>query len=77
MMEDKQEPANPTPPLDVKLQLHLGDKLKLLFAETAQTPIPDRFAQLLDQLESAGVAGVQAQPGSPCKDADDASEARK
>lgn len=60
------------PPLDEKLQLHLGDKLKLLFAETTQTPIPDRFAALLDQLQQVGVAGVRAAapplPASPPED---------
>jgi hypothetical protein len=37
--------------LDEKLREHLGHQLQLLFAETAELPIPDRFEALLDQLE--------------------------
>ncbi|WP_244594103.1 NepR family anti-sigma factor [Rhodoblastus sphagnicola] len=62
-MESKQEPPASPPPLNEKLRLHLGDRLKLLFAETEMTAIPDRFASLLDQLEQAGVEGVDA-PGA-------------
>lgn len=40
------------PPLDNGVRLHLGVHLQKLFAETARQPIPDRFAILLDRLES-------------------------
>jgi len=59
-MECKQIPAAQKPPLDGKLQSRLGDQLKRLFAETALTPIPERFAILLDQLESVGIDGLHA-----------------
>ncbi|MBB4198924.1 hypothetical protein CCR94_15795 [Rhodoblastus sphagnicola] len=76
-MERTQEPAAQKPPLEEKLQLHLGDKLKMLFAETARSPMPDRFASLLDQLESVGLKGVQPRNGPKHDGADDSSEACK
>lgn len=59
-MENRRQTNGGKPPLDEKLRLHLGDKLKRLFAETAETPVPDRFSALLDQLQQVGVEGVRA-----------------
>jgi hypothetical protein len=39
-------------PLDGDLQAHLGKQLRRLFNETAAQPIPDRFVDLLDRLDS-------------------------
>jgi hypothetical protein len=39
-------------PLDARLQAHLGSQLRRLFAETAQEPVPERFASLLERLET-------------------------
>lgn len=50
-MENTQSPTKKKPVLDEKLRHHLGHQLQLLFAETAELPIPDRFETLLDQLE--------------------------
>jgi hypothetical protein len=33
------------------VQAHLGRHLKAVYAEIANQPVPDRFAQLLDDLE--------------------------
>jgi len=38
--------------MDERLQAHLGDQLRQLFAEAAAQPIPDRFLRLLDRLEA-------------------------
>lgn len=75
-MDDKREPAIPAPPFDENLRLHLGDKLKLLLAETAQAPIPDRFVALLNQLEGVGLQGAQTSARIAAEGVDDASEAK-
>jgi hypothetical protein len=79
-MENKLQPPPDQAPFDEKLRLHLGDRLKLLFAETERTPIPDRFSQLLDQLQAVGAHQIGAVQGqkvgrAACEDADDSSEA--
>jgi hypothetical protein len=76
-MESKQEPPESPPALNQKLRLHLGDQLKLLFAETQQAEIPDRFASLLDQLEKVGVEGLDAPRAVRGQSAEDASEAQE
>lgn len=50
-MENTKNPTKRKPALDEKLRHHLGHQLKLLFAETAEEDIPDRFETLLDRLE--------------------------
>jgi hypothetical protein len=50
-------------PLDRALQAHLGRKLRRLFNETAAEPIPDRFADLLDRLDSGPSAPAQTGAG--------------
>lgn len=75
-MADNNDPSRPAPPLEEKLRLHLGGKLKLLFAETAQTPIPDRFAALLDRLEGAEPEGARPSKRVTTEAVDTASEAR-
>ena len=39
-------------PIDGNLQAHLGKQLRRLFNETAAQPIPDRFVDLLERLDS-------------------------
>jgi hypothetical protein len=79
-MENKLQPAPDKAPFDEKLRLHLGDRLKLLLAETERSPIPDRFSQLLDQLQAVGahrIGAVRIPPAGRVapEGADDASEA--
>jgi hypothetical protein len=50
-------------PIDARLQAHLGDRLRKIYAETARQPIPDRFSNLLDRLETDGNA-VEGHRGS-------------
>ncbi|MDE2362421.1 MAG: hypothetical protein KGM42_07060 [Hyphomicrobiales bacterium] len=51
-MTDK--PGKRTPSLDPSIQMHLGRRLRSIFEEVASEPVPDRFLNLLDQLEKAG-----------------------
>lgn len=37
--------------LDARLQAQIGHKLKAMFDEVANAPIPDKFLSLLDQLD--------------------------
>ncbi|WP_181702596.1 NepR family anti-sigma factor [Chthonobacter albigriseus] len=43
-------------PLSPDLQAHIGVRLKAYYDSVLSEPIPDRFAQLLDKLDSAAVA---------------------
>lgn len=38
------------------IQHHLGRKLQGMYADLPTTPVPDRLAQLLTQLDGAGLA---------------------
>jgi hypothetical protein len=38
--------------LDPRLQAQIGQKLKAMFDDVAKEPIPDKFLDLLDKLES-------------------------
>lgn len=39
------------PAIDHRIQSHLGRKLKEAYEELVREPVPDRFRQLLDELE--------------------------
>lgn len=41
-------------PLSPDLQAHIGVRLKAYYDSVLSEPIPDRFAQLLDRLDTAG-----------------------
>ena len=43
---DAREPA-----VDDEIQLHLGQKLKDTYADLIKQPVPDKFRQLLEDLE--------------------------
>jgi Anti-sigma factor NepR len=52
-MHNHPEPApNEGEGLDPRLQAQIGQKLKLMFDEVANAPIPDKFLNLLSQLDS-------------------------
>jgi hypothetical protein len=38
--------------LDPRLQAQIGQKLKAMFDEVAKAPVPDKFLDLLDKLET-------------------------
>lgn len=46
-----------TPPLDPKLQAHIGRQLRQLYDEMVSEPVPDRFRALLDQLGAKETEG--------------------
>ena len=39
------------PEIDQPVQAHLGEQLKRYFSTIVSEPVPDRFANLLDELE--------------------------
>jgi hypothetical protein len=42
------------PKLDSTSQKRIGDQLRAMYDELVQQPVPDRFKNLLDQLEKKG-----------------------
>ncbi len=48
-----------TPGLGVEVQKHIGNLLKVSFQEMLTEPVPDRFSQLLEQLEQAEKSKVK------------------
>lgn len=69
-MSDKTGKKSP-PALDPLVQSHIGRRLRSMFDEVASQAVPDRFLNLLDQLEqSDGAASPQnssadVQPRAP------------
>lgn len=57
MSEDK-----PAPPLPNEAQMRIGMKLRAIYNDVANEPVPDRFRQLLVKLEQAQTnkAGVNS-----------------
>ncbi len=47
-------------PMSPDLQAHIGLRLKAFYDSVLSEPIPDRFAQLLDRLDSAEATGAAA-----------------
>lgn len=41
----------PAPELDAKIQRHLGQKLKASYDDLIRQPVPDKFRELLEELE--------------------------
>lgn len=48
--------------LDPDIQARIGRKLMAAYDEILQLPIPDRFLQLLEQLDEKTAAGTVAKP---------------
>jgi hypothetical protein len=42
------------PTLDREIQARIGDKLRAMYDELLEQPVPDRFADLLDRLGQGG-----------------------
>ncbi|WP_141693813.1 NepR family anti-sigma factor [Methyloligella halotolerans] len=53
-MMDGQPAADDKSGLSSDLQAHIGRQLRAAFDEVAREPIPDRFMQLLKDLEESG-----------------------
>ena len=63
-MRDNPEKTS-TPALDENIQSHIGRRLRSLFDIVAQEPIPERFLDLLNQLEQANSKDPHP-PGNGC-----------
>ncbi len=48
-----------TPGLGADVQKHIGNLLKVSFQDLLTEPVPDRFSQLLEQLEQAEKSKVK------------------
>ena len=46
---DHEQPADPK--LDRAIQARIGDQLRAMYTELLEQPVPDRFRDLLEQLE--------------------------
>ena len=55
--------------LDPKIQASIGQRLRDVYSDVINEPVPDRFTQLLNKLEQAE-AGTQAVSGSVSKHED-------
>ena len=55
------------PSLDPTIQMHLGRRLRSMFDQVANEPVPDRFRDLLDQLEKSGGDPPAERRGQPAE----------
>jgi len=49
-----QEKIAPEPALDRAVQARIGEKLRAMYDELLEQPVPDRFKSLIDQLGQNG-----------------------
>jgi hypothetical protein len=45
---------NKTPALPAEVQVKIGEKLKAIYDDVVRQPVPDRFKDLLSQLDGGG-----------------------
>ena len=50
---------SPEPGLDRAIQERIGDRLRAMYDDLVQQPVPDRFVELLNRLEKRNDAGKQ------------------
>ena len=48
---------SPEPSLDRAIQERIGDRLRAMYDDLVQQPVPDRFVELLSRLEQRNDAG--------------------
>ena len=48
---------SPEPGLDRAIQERIGDRLRAMYDDLVQQPVPDRFVELLSRLEKRNDAG--------------------
>jgi len=51
MPDEQKLSRSETPKLDTNVQAHLGSELRELYRAMLREPVPERFLELLDQLE--------------------------
>lgn len=49
--DDAAQLTDHEPRLDIAIQKHLGRKLQATYSDLVNQPVPDKFRQLLDELE--------------------------
>lgn len=47
------------PPLPQDVQVRIGDKLKTMYQEILEQPVPDRFKELLAELDNESASAEQ------------------
>jgi hypothetical protein len=52
-------------PLDTDLQAQIGRQLRAIYDGVLAQPVPDRFLELLDQLDNGDSAAPGTDPASP------------
>lgn len=52
-MDSENETEEPKPVLEAKVQAELGKKLQQVYSDVISEPVPDRFLNLLDQLDDS------------------------
>ena len=62
MSRDKKRPGDGTGDTQQPVQAHLGEQLKRYFSSIVSEPVPDRFSNLLDELEKRERAAQQPRP---------------
>lgn len=50
---DEKNAPNGSAPLERDIQTRLGDKLREVYSDVVNEPVPDRFVDLLNQLEQS------------------------
>lgn len=53
----RERQSRESPALPADAQNRIGQRLKAMYDSVVQQPVPDRFAQLLDQLDGKGKGG--------------------
>ena len=71
MPQDRKPPGEKTE-IDQPVQAHLGEQLKRYFSSIVSEPVPDRFSNLLDELEKRERASLaeRREDGSRQQDAE-------
>lgn len=54
---EREKQSREAPSLPADAQNRIGQRLKAMYDNVVQQPVPDRFAQLLEQLEGKGKGG--------------------
>ncbi|MEN0040272.1 MAG: NepR family anti-sigma factor [Pseudomonadota bacterium] len=52
-MDSENDASKPKPVLEAKVQAELGKKLQQVYSDIISEPVPDRFLNLLEQLEES------------------------
>jgi hypothetical protein len=73
-MSNTSDNDRPVPSIETKLQAHIGRQLRQLYDQIVSEPVPDRFKELLDQLEQREAArGAGSDAGGDAVSAAEAS----